>query len=224
MEDALRQLSPQERADLQLIETLRHDPDTGLVRRDRHLARMARSAAALGLRFDRDRAVAALAVALASAAGPTPLRVRLTMDAGGEDPGRFAVTSAPLGPPPNLWRFGLADERLAADDPWLRHKTTRRTLYDRTRAALPPGVDEVLFLNTDGALCEGTITNLFVQRADRLLTPPLAAGLLPGILREALIDAGQAEEADLTPADLDGAEAVFFGNSLRGLIPAEPVA
>ena len=39
---------------------------------------------------------------------------------------------------------------------------------------------EVLFARPDGLLTEGSFTNLFVERDGRLLTPPLARGLLPG--------------------------------------------
>jgi branched-subunit amino acid aminotransferase/4-amino-4-deoxychorismate lyase len=55
-----------------------------------------------------------------------------------------------------------------------------------------------------------------------LVTPPLEAGVLDGRLRAELIGQGKAREAVLTPDDLKGAE-VYFGNSLRGLIPARPL-
>lgn len=215
MEDPFRSCSAGELSGLEVIETLRFDPSEGLVRRDLHLARMARSATAFDFPFDR----AAALEQLGEATGPIPLRVRLTLDHSGQ----FAVTTAPLVPNPLHWTFGLATHRLDATDPWLRHKTTRRALYDQTRAALPTGVDEVIFGNTDGALCEGTITTIFVQKRGRLLTPALSAGLLPGVLRQSLLEHGRAEEATLSLADLAAAEAVFLGNSLRGLILARQV-
>jgi len=82
------------------------------------------------------------------------------------------------------------------------------------------GTDEVLFLNQRGEVTEGARSNVFVRRGDILLTPPLDAGLLNGCLRAELIANGTAQEARLTPDDLSGE--VFFGNSLRGLIPAKP--
>jgi para-aminobenzoate synthetase/4-amino-4-deoxychorismate lyase len=94
----------------------------------------------------------------------------------------------------------------------LRHKTSWRELYDQ-----PHGdCDELVFCNERGELTEGARSNLFIRRGDVLLTPPLEAGLLPGVLRAELIDKGRAREAVLTPADLNGE--VYFGNSLRGLI------
>jgi para-aminobenzoate synthetase/4-amino-4-deoxychorismate lyase len=76
----------------------------------------------------------------------------------------------------------------------------------------------VLFCDPAGFLTEGSFTSLFVERGGRLLTPPLARGLLPGILRERLIAEGRAAEADLTAADLS--DGFYLGNSVRGLIRA----
>jgi para-aminobenzoate synthetase/4-amino-4-deoxychorismate lyase len=56
-----------------------------------------------------------------------------------------------------------------------------------------------------------------VERRGVLLTPPLASGALPGVLREQLLAAGQAVEAVLLPDDL--AQGFLLGNALRGLIP-----
>ena len=55
-----------------------------------------------------------------------------------------------------------------------------------------------------------------------LLTPPAGLGLLPGILRDELIEQGRAIEAELTLADL--ANGFFIGNALRGLLQARIVA
>ena len=89
----------------------------------------------------------------------------------------------------------------------------------RAQAAL--GVDEVVFLNERGELTEGSITNLFVERDGVLLTPALDCGLLPGTLRAELLAEGRAREAVLTLADLDTAQAIWLGNSVRGLLAAD---
>ena len=102
----------------------------------------------------------------------------------------------------------------------LRHKTTDRAFYDNARKAAP--VDEVLFIDSEGNLTEGSYTCIYVERDGQLLTPPLARGLLPSVLRRELIESGRAVEADLKVADLSGQ--FLLGNSLRGLIPARRVA
>ena len=105
---------------------------------------------------------------------------------------------------------------VAAQDYRLRHKTSDRGFYDAARATA--GTAEVLFEDADGFLTEGSWTSLFVDRNGQLLTPPLARGLLPGVLRAELIATGRAVEADLRPEDL--AEPFMLGNALRGLMSA----
>ncbi|MEX0366759.1 MAG: aminotransferase class IV family protein [Ruegeria sp.] len=209
-------LCPPTEPGFRLIETLGYRPGQGFARRDRHLARMARSAAALGILFDPTRAKAKLK----EAAGDTALRCRLTLDPSGS----FDLTTGPLTETPPLWRVAIAETRLASADVWLCHKTTRRALYDTARANLPDGIDELLFLNERDELCEGTITNLFIETDTGHLTPPLTSGLLPGILREELLEQKRTAEAPLTLTDLAKARSVHVGNSLRGLIRAELVA
>ena len=79
------------------------------------------------------------------------------------------------------------------------------------------GFDEAVMLNRDGALADASRNSLFLLRGERLATPPIAAGALPGVLRAGLIANGQAVEADLGLDDLRNAEAWFLGNSLHGL-------
>ena len=74
-------------------------------------------------------------------------------------------------------------------------------------------------MRDDGLVTEGCVSNVFVRGADGvLLTPPSSIGLLPGVLREELLSNGQAREAKLTLADLEGG--FLLGSSLRGLVPA----
>ena len=129
-----------------------------------------------------------------------------------------------MGPVRGVWRIAIAQERLSSGDPWLRHKTTRRALYDQARADLPEAVDELVFLNERGELCEGTITSVFVQLRDgRHVTPPLSSGLLPGVLRQDMLDRGKVVEGVVTVDDLRQARGITVGNSLRGEIPAKMV-
>ncbi len=201
-------------AGLELIETFRRDPDGGFPHLAPHLQRLQASAARLGWRCDAQAVQDALA---GLAPAPGPRRVRMVLNAAS----RIQVRDAELPPNPPCWRLALASTRLDSADPWLGIKSSRRAVYDRARAALPAGIDELLFRNERDELCEGTISNLFIRQNGRLLTPPLASGLLPGVLRRKLLESGAAAEAVLFALDLQRAEAVYMGNSLRGLIPAE---
>jgi 4-amino-4-deoxychorismate lyase len=197
---------------LRLIETFGWTPEHGFARLAAHLARLEAGAAALGVALAPGAAEAA---ALRAGRGPAGLRLRLTVGLGGD----VAVEAAPLPAPRPAWTAALAAQTLRADDPWLRVKTTRRPAYDAARAALQAGVDEAILLNERGEVCDGTITTVFVDLGAGLVTPPLAAGVLPGVLRAELIAAGAAREAALAPGDLRRGR-LYLGNSLRGLIPA----
>ncbi|WP_299982056.1 aminotransferase class IV family protein [uncultured Ruegeria sp.] len=213
MESPLR---PPTEPDFRLIETLGYRPGHGLIRQDRHLNRMAQTAKALSLPFDKNAALAVLSKIVSQ----VPLRCRLTMNINGG----FDLTTAPLTDNPPTWRLVVSETRLTSEDIWLRYKTTRRATYDTARAEMPQAIDELLFLNERGELCEGSITNLFIETEDGMrFTPPLSSGLLPGILREHLLEQKEFTEAVLTLRDLKDAQAVYMGNSLRGLIPAELV-
>jgi para-aminobenzoate synthetase/4-amino-4-deoxychorismate lyase len=204
------------RTPLELIETLRWSPRDGFVRLERHLARMAESAAFFGIPFDRGEAVRALDDAVRECSDT--LRVRLML----AESGTFASTVAPLAPEASHWRYAISPVRLSSGDVLLRHKTSRRETFESEHArAQSSGIDEVLFLNERGELTEGSRSNVFARLDGRLLTPALSCGLLNGCLRQELIERGDCVEAILTPADLVRAEALYFGNSLRGLIEAK---
>ncbi len=102
----------------------------------------------------------------------------------------------------------------------LRHKTTDRSFYEAAHGggARRTARAKRCWCASDGLVTEGSISNLFVERGDKLLTPRASLGLLPGVLRRSLIEEGRAEEADLTLDDLAGG--FLLGNAVRGLMPA----
>lgn len=203
--------------DFSLIETLRYEPDIGFVRLRLHLARLKRSARRLGF-AGAERAQAELQAAVQGATGP--LRVRLTLDRNGT----VAVTTATFTPlaEDTVWRVRFAQTRLSSEDKLVRVKTTRRDIYETARAEYPATeVDEVLLLNEKGEVCEGTITSIFLDDGSGTLkTPPIACGLLAGVLRTELICQRRARVARLSLDDLAKGE-LYVGNSLRGLIRAK---
>jgi para-aminobenzoate synthetase / 4-amino-4-deoxychorismate lyase len=194
-----------------LIESMRFDPHEGIAELDRHLERMKRSADALGFAFDRHHARNELQAATFFLREPRKLRLLLSAT------GAMAIEARP---PPRApdgpVEVALAPLPVEPEDFRLRHKTSDRRFYDEARAAA--GTFEVAFVDGDGFVTEGSFTSLFVERDGRLLTPPLRRGLLPGVLREALLDEGRAGEADLRVEDLEGG--FLLGNAVRGLIAA----
>jgi para-aminobenzoate synthetase/4-amino-4-deoxychorismate lyase len=77
-----------------------------------------------------------------------------------------------------------------------------------------------LFLNERGELAEASRHNVFIEKGGALLTPPLAAGILPGIARQQILDDPQTKaiEATLSLEDLRAADRIWLTNSVRGLV------
>lgn len=196
-----------------IIETMRFDPVEGIEQLERHLARMRASARALGFAFDRHAARNELQAATFRVKALSKIRLLLSRH------GRFAIEIRPLPEnPAEPVTVAIASRGADAQDFRLNHKTTARSIYDD---AVVDGAFETLLGDADGFLTEGCFTNLFVERGDRLLTPPLSRGLLPGILRQALIEEGRAIEHDLTCDDLT--DGFLVGNAVRGLMKARLV-
>ncbi len=198
-------------ASADLIETMRFDPEHGIVALDRHLERLGRSAGELGHKFDRHGARNELQAATFGRKQQSMIRLLLSPTGAMAielrpldpiDDGPVAVTVQPLPVAPEDWR--------------LRHKTTDRAFYDDARRDC--GAFETVFTDASGYVTEGSFTSVFVERNGHLLTPPSSRPILPGILRHTLLEEGRAIEADLTPDDLAGG--FFVGNMVRGLLPA----
>jgi len=197
VESALRERGRQ--PGLKLIETVLWDGGAA-PRWPLHAARLRQSANLLGWTCP----------AIAPAGPAHPARLRVTLD--GDGAVDWQTTALPVTLPE--WRVGLAPARLRSDDPWLRVKSTCRTAYDEARAALPESLDEVIFQNERGEVCDGTITTVFFNRGQGMRTPPLSSGLLPGVLRAEI---GCPEEV-LVAQDLPTVR-LWVGNAVRGLIP-----
>ncbi len=205
-----------------LIETMLFEPGKGIWLLERHMERLRKSAQYFAFTIDEDRVREAVSQSVAGA--HERLRIRLLLS---ED-GAVTVTTAPL-PPPDanaVMRFAISKTAVDSEDLFLFHKTTRRELYDREwqHYSESVGADEVIYLNERGELAEGSRTTIFLEKNGRLHTPSLQCGLLPGTLRAELIAEGRAVEAVLTLDDLRSADAIFVGNSVRGLVRAVPVA
>lgn len=200
---------------LALLETMRY-AQHAWPRRRRHLQRMQDSAAALGMPFNLPAAAAALDAAVATGGG-SARRVRLAL----HDDGTQQVTTSDVPSHVEPLRFLIAPECVRSSDPLNHHKTDWRDACQQALAwARARGADEAILLNERGEVSEGTWTNVFIERNGRLLTPPVASGALPGCLRAELLERGDCKEAVLTLMDLQQAERIYLGNSLRGLLRA----
>ena len=206
----------------QLIETFLWSPGTGFRFLPDHLRRLASSARYFGFRFREETVRLALRSVLLKEAAASPQKVRLLLARNGEVSVEISPIAAILketGPA----RVTLSKVIVSSRDPFVRHKTTHRGWRDdELRKARADGFDEVIFLNERGEVTEGAITNLFVEAAGRLLTPPAACGLLEGIRRRrVLADRSlRASERVLYPEDLMTCRRILLTNSVRGVMPA----
>jgi para-aminobenzoate synthetase/4-amino-4-deoxychorismate lyase len=213
----------------ELFETMYATREEGVRHLARHLQRLSSSAATLGFRLDDVRPLGAqIAAQCATLPAQTPHRMRLALSKDGTvqiiaavlTPLADSMVGVLLGP-------DLAFPATEAGDPLLRHKTTRRADYDRGwREAEAKGAFDTLFFNERGELTEGGRSNVFVKLAGRWWTPPLASGVLPGVMRSVLLEEEsdlQAAEKVLTQADVLNAEALLMCNALRGALPARIV-
>lgn len=203
-------------ADFKLLETLRLE-DGAYWLRERHLARLCASAEHFGFACDSARVDAALDVLAAQLPGDA-WRVRLLLDRHGDT----TTEAYALEALPTPLRFVLAAAPVDSSDEFLRHKTTRRAVY---QSHLPPaGCFDTLLWNERGELTEFTRGNLVVEIAGRRVTPPVACGLLPGVLRAELLARGEIHERVVYRDELALATGVWFINGVRGMLRLEAAA
>ena len=202
-----------------------------------HLGRMATGAAALGLDGDRidvaiiDSAITTLLDRTDLAQGRA--RIRISLSGGSGDlrtlsPGSDSllwITASRAADPPKSVSLITASFRRNESSPLagIKALSYAENLVALNRARLS-GADEALFYNTRGELCEATTSNIFLVRHDKLLTPPLSSGCLPGTMRQRVLDFCQAagiaaEETTLTKADLAKASQFFITSAIRGAVP-----
>ncbi len=99
------------------------------------------------------------------------------------------------------------------------HKTTTRGMFDRALAeAHAQGADDALLVTGAGHIAEGTTWNVFWWEGDRLYTPALDLGILPGVGRARVMEVAPVTEVRVTAAEFVG-RSMFLVNAVRGIVP-----
>ena len=207
----LREQSP----NFALLETLRLTRGRYRLRGE-HMQRFSASARYFDIPLDMTQAQAALdQAARAIPAGNTVAqRVRLLVSRQGD----ITTESVPILPVASgVQSVVLVPNAVRRADRFLYHKTTYRAAYEAARA-LHPHTFDVLLLNEDGEATEFTIGNLVVELDGRRWTPPIASGLLGGVLRAVLLRRGAIAERSLFEADVRRARRMWLINSVRGAV------
>ena len=201
----------------ELIETLAWEGDFEFL--DLHLQRLQSSAEYFGFRCALVSIREQLHRYAASLSKNSRHRVRALLSRSGA----ILISSTTLTPSRHPASLLIAAERTDSTDVFLRHKTTRRSLYDRVlKDAQAAGYDDALFLNERGHVTECAIHNIMIAKGEKFITPSLPCGLLPGLYRRHLLATRpEIQQAELTLEDLLSADRIFIFNSVRGLRQAK---
>lgn len=194
----------------ELYEALLWEPRRGYFLLDAHLQRLDRSAKHFAFALDLGRARAEL-LAFATGLPPRPRKVRLELSADGS----VFLEQVDVKPSTPV-QVALASAPVDSADEFLRHKTSRRWVYEHALAARPDAQDVVLW-NERRELTESCASNLVVELDGRRLTPAASCGLLPGTYRCHLLERGELEEAVLGVDAIARASRAFLINSVRKL-------
>lgn len=78
------------------------------------------------------------------------------------------------------------------------------------------GFEDCLFCNESGHITESAVANLFIIYNDKLITPPVSDGLLPGIIRQKIIENFTVYQQHIKKKQLKSCQGAFLTNSLLG--------
>jgi len=207
---------------------------------DRHDARMRAGADVLGVddsRLPEEAAMASVVTEVLEANGLSGdrARVRVSLSGGenpfhgGDQPGNLIVTAVHAPEPIGLASLAVVDLPCHGGAEWACVKSAsfaRNVLA--WREAQRMGADEAVRLNTDGFLCEGAMSNLFLVKEGVVITPPLESGCLAGVTRgivlEICYDLGfDVVEDFMRPSILEEVDEIFITSSAREVQAAQMI-
>lgn len=221
--------------DFRLVETMVWRQEDGYYLLNLHLARLGR--AAEFFKFScHDELLRSLLTQRAETFTGSCMRVRLVLEKDGHAELEAVACEPPahvLLPEPSalnqreiVARVDVSLLKPPKLDPFLLHKTTKRDVYNAEhQKAVTRGCIDTIFINDREEVTEGCISNVIILKEGRYKTPPLDCGLLPGVMRRALLadmSCSLAEEV-VTREELCSADAVFICNSVRGVVRVELV-
>ena len=200
-----------------LIETILFDKNYEHL--DLHLKRLKESAEYFDYRFNEEKIILALNELLPKLKNYR-FKIRILLDRFGE----VTIHENPLTDEWKDMKLKVSSYRTDKNDIFLFHKTTNRGTYNQElEDARNNGFFDSILLNNDGHVTEGTITNLYIKKKDRLFTPPLECGLLNGTIRQTLINKNEVEEKIITLKNIKTADEIFISNAIIGIIKVDEI-
>ncbi|WP_179228682.1 chorismate-binding protein [Leptolyngbya ohadii] len=232
------QILTQSQPAFDLLETILWTPTNGYFLLDRHLERLQNSAQYFNYRIHRDEIRQALLDLSNRFAQPPQVdrlmaerssslqtestqsggeyRVRLTVSQSGQ----WNLTHQPWSPTAHTLKAQLCPFPVEINNPFLYHKTTNRSIYERAKQACPQA-ETVLLWNDRGEAMEFCIGNLVVEQNGQAFTPPIESGLLAGTYRAELLAAGKIQERVIPIAELVACDRIWLMNSVRKLVAVD---
>jgi branched-chain amino acid aminotransferase len=206
---------------------------------DRHLARLKKSAAGLGISLPE---VSMIETGISQVLDKNPKidfgRLRITLTSGSGPLGSDRTHAEPTVVISLAEQAAWPESTATLLVPWTRNENSplaglKTTSYAENVYALDEakqhGFSEAIFCDTSGRLCEGTGSNIFLVKSDEIFTPSEQSGLLRGITRDLVIDSAQAAgfsviERDVDPQELWDADEVFITSATRDIHPVTELA
>ena len=204
----LTQTAPQ----FDIVETILWQPADGYFLFDYHLRRMTKSAEYFNFSFDSHQIEQSLAdISLNFFDKPCRVRLSLSRDGSHKCTAEILEDDTQINP----LKLTFSKLRIDSNDPFLYHKTTYRTLYERA-IERHKGFDDLIFVNEHEEITETSIYNIVVKLEGQLVTPPVRCGLLPGTLRAWLLDNKKIQERIIYRKEFKNCKEIFLINSVRG--------
>lgn len=202
-----------------LLETLLWEPEDGFYLLPYHITRLQESAQYFGFQFSKQSILEALKKQSEQFAAIS-VRVRLLLSRNGE----MSIQNHKVNSDNSLpVQVALARTPVDRENRFLYHKTTCRSFYNSIRSETEEA-DEILLWNENGEMTESTIANLVISWKKKLITPPISCGLLPGTMRQYLLEQGTITEAIITREMLATTDQIFLINSVRKWRKAELIS
>lgn len=195
--------------DFQLIETMLLERGEFFLI-DRHLARLRESSRYFGFALNEEELAEQLRRTRKTRhTGSWKVRLLIAKDGNAT----VEVSDLPATSPVNR-RVKLASFPVESSQPFLFHKTTHRSWYDRAFAE-KGDCDDVILWNEKGEITESTIANVVVSLEGKLFTPPRTAGLLAGTFREELLSQKTITERTIHKDELRPGDSLYLVNSVQ---------
>ena len=125
---------------------------------------------------------------------------------------------------PSTVKILISDKKVLTSNKFQYFKTTNRKLYDEEyNHYSSQGYFDVIYFNEFGNLAEGSISNIFIRKCNKLYTPPLDAGILPGVYRKYFIENNLPNviEKNIRFEEVLNSDEIILTNSLRGKIKVD---